>query len=74
MTSPSVIIVEVLGYGGGNGDSAPDDEQSRRRDRRSDNDRMQNPFSPVQVIGSGELSPSQRRKLTAVERRNFDEP
>jgi filamentous hemagglutinin family protein len=71
---PSVIIVEVLGYGGGNGDSAPDDEQSRRRDRRSDNDHMQNPFSPVQVIGSGELSPSQRRKLTAVERRNFDEP
>jgi hypothetical protein len=71
---PSVIIVEVLGYGGGNGDSAPDDERSRRRDRRSDNDHMQNPFSPVQVIGSGELSPSQRRKLTAVERRNFDEP
>jgi hypothetical protein len=31
---------------------------------------MQDPFSPVQVIGSGELSPSQRRKLTAVERRN----
>jgi hypothetical protein len=71
---PSVIIVEVLGYGGGNGDSLPDDEQSRRRDRRSNNDRMQDPFSPVQVIGSGELSPSQRRKLTAVERRNFDEP
>ncbi|WP_322516790.1 filamentous hemagglutinin family protein [Rhodopseudomonas palustris] len=72
---PSVIIVEFLGYGGGGDGGTPDDSDgNRRRDRRSDVDRMQDPSSPVQVIGSGVLSPSQRQQLTEAERRNFDAP
>lgn len=35
---------------------------------------MQNPSSPVQVIGSGALSEMQLKRLTATERRSFDEP
>jgi hypothetical protein len=69
---PSIIIVEVLGYGGGDAD-APDSEKEKRR-RGSENQRSQDPANPVQVIGAGDLSPEQRQKLTATERRKFDEP
>jgi hypothetical protein len=69
---PSIIIVEVLGYGGGDAD-APDSEKEKRR-RGSENQRSQDPANPVQVIGAGDLSPEQRQKLTANERRKFDEP
>ncbi|MDI4234141.1 filamentous hemagglutinin family protein [Bradyrhizobium sp. Arg237L] len=70
---PSVILVEFLGFGGGDG-GTPDNGDARRRDQRSDNQQMQNPSSPVQVIGSGALSEMQLKRLTATERRNFDEP
>ncbi|WP_454632614.1 filamentous haemagglutinin family protein [Bradyrhizobium cenepequi] len=70
---PSIILVEFLGFGGGDG-GTPDNGDARRRDQRSDNQQMQNPSSPVQVIGSGALSEMQLKKLTATERRNFDEP
>jgi filamentous hemagglutinin family protein len=71
--SPSVIIVEVLGYGGGDGTSPAPEEENERRKRRSSSGE-QDPRSPVQVIGSGELTEPQRQRMTVTERRNFDAP
>jgi len=64
---PSVITVEVLGYG--SGDITPDDDKQRRN-----RGGLQDPASRVQVIGSGELSQEQRQKLTPAEQRSFDAP
>ena len=71
---PSVIIVEVLGYGGGNGDvdrpadedKARKEEEDRRR-QRSDNG-LQDPRSRVQVLGAGELSVEQAARLADARR------
>ncbi|OYU91198.1 MAG: hypothetical protein CFE29_06780 [Bradyrhizobiaceae bacterium PARB1] len=65
---PSVIIVEVLGYGGGEpqrpGQPDEDDAQKRRSGERSSYD----PNSMFQVVGGGELNNDQKNKLTQQER------
>jgi hypothetical protein len=63
----SIIIVEFLGFGGGNDDGATEqkDSPSKRNDRRSEG---YNPDSAIQVIGNGGLSSQQAEHLTQSER------
>ncbi|OYU88236.1 MAG: filamentous hemagglutinin [Bradyrhizobiaceae bacterium PARB1] len=67
---PSVIIVEVLGYGGGDSGSEGETPDERRRRRTGDN--RYDPNSAVRMLGNGDLDDEQRRKLTIEEREKLD--
>ncbi len=63
---PSIVIVEFIGFGGGNDTEHPDDQ--RHDDRRSYNEDGYDPDSTFRVIGSGNLTEEQKGKLTDEER------
>jgi filamentous hemagglutinin family protein len=65
---PSIIIVEVLGFGGGDGNS-PDGngEQPKPREQSSSN---YDPNGMIRVLGNGSRAAEQTRELTADERRS----
>jgi filamentous hemagglutinin family protein len=63
---PSVIIVEVLGYGGG---GEPQDEE-RERDRQSSREGY-DPNSAVRMLGNGRLTAEQMGGLTEEERQRL---
>jgi filamentous hemagglutinin len=66
---PSIIIVEVLGYGGGGGedDRRQEDEQRRKNDGRQGYDQN----SAVQVVGYGGLTGREARSLTEEEKQKL---
>jgi len=63
----SIIIVEVIGYGGGSGD-LPDNSEEQRR-RGTEGQRTYDTNSPFQVVGAGSLNQAADRYLTEEEKR-----
>jgi len=72
----SIIIVEVLGYGGVDGNTAPQDDNRWNDDRRSLNDQRREPEysdkSAVQIAGYGTLSEAESQILTPEERQKLN--
>jgi filamentous hemagglutinin len=65
---PSIIIVEVLGFGGGSGATPDNGEEGRQR---SQDQRSYDPTGSVQYVGVGQLTNEQMQKLTPDEQRKL---
>ncbi|MGY3608496.1 MULTISPECIES: filamentous haemagglutinin family protein [unclassified Bradyrhizobium] len=66
---PSVILVEFLGFGGGDGSLTPNPNPEKKRS--GDDGRAQNPDSAYQVLGAGEMTMDEAKQLIAQRRRRM---
>ncbi len=61
---PSVIIVETLGYGGGN-------KEDGERRRKTDDKQSYKPADPVKVVGYGSRTNADRQNLTEKQKQKL---
>jgi hypothetical protein len=66
---PSIIIVEVLGYGGG-GDVTPSQPDDDKRRRTNDDQRSENQNNAYQVLGAGDMTADEARQIIAERRKS----
>jgi hypothetical protein len=67
---PSVIIVEVLGYGGGDSCGPDGDPAACHPKPQGGHSYNYNPGSQLQVLGLGELTEDQKNQVTEMARSN----
>lgn len=65
---PSIIIVEVLGYGGQGGDAEPAETPRNDKPRGSDNGQSYDRNSAFKLLGNGALTQEQQNHLSDQER------
>ena len=62
----SVMIVEIIGYGGGDG--VQDQRQDEKKQHKSENNGIYDPKSSFKLLGNGMLTQEQQKNLTDDER------
>ncbi|MEW6435584.1 MAG: filamentous hemagglutinin family protein [Pseudomonadota bacterium] len=69
---PSILIVEIEGYGGDDSQSTPSQPQPDQRKKTQEQHATYDPYSPVHLLGNGQLTEKEERKLTLDERNKLD--
>lgn len=67
----SVIVVEFLGFGGGDDDASPPARQRDQKPERRSEQPSYNTNSAFQIIGTGELSEEQKQRFSLSERKRL---